>query len=73
MESEGGEIKLKQASKRDRTLQLNKYETAPNFIQFSQNLTCDCLFISVFFPESTSTDHKIVLNDRTEQFYDQLR
>ena len=24
-------------------LQLNKYETAPNFIQLSQNLTSDCL------------------------------
>ena len=27
------------------TLQLNKYETAPNFIQLSQNLTLDCLLI----------------------------
>ena len=26
-------------------LQLNKYETAPNFIQISQNLTSDCLLI----------------------------
>ena len=26
-------------------LQLNKYETAPNFIQLSQNLTLDCLLI----------------------------
>ena len=26
-------------------LQLNKYETAPNFIQFNQNLTSDCLLI----------------------------
>ena len=31
-------------------LQLNEYETAPYFIQFSQNLTCDCLLISVFSP-----------------------
>ena len=31
-------------------IQLNKYETAPNFIQLSQNLTSDCLLISVFFP-----------------------
>ena len=31
-------------------IQLNKYETAPNFIQLSQNLTLDCLLISVFFP-----------------------
>ena len=26
-------------------IQLNKYETAPNFIQLSQNLTLDCLLI----------------------------
>ena len=32
-------------------LQLNEYETAPYFIQFSQNLTCDCLLISVFSPK----------------------
>ena len=32
---------------------LNEYETAPYFIQFSQNLTCDCLLISVFSPEFT--------------------
>ena len=32
-------------------LQLNEYETAPYFIQFSQNLTCYCLLISVFSPE----------------------
>ena len=31
-------------------LQLNEYETAPYFIQFSQNLTCDCLLISMFSP-----------------------
>jgi hypothetical protein len=33
--------------------QLNEYETAPYFIQFSQNLTCDCFLISVFSPEFT--------------------
>ena len=33
------------------TLQLNEYETTPYFNQFSQNLTCDCLLISVFSPE----------------------
>ena len=26
-------------------VQLNKYETAPNFIQLNQNLTWDCLLI----------------------------
>ena len=49
-------------------LQLNEYETAPYFIQFSQNLTCDCLLISVFSPEFTWAEPKIVLNIRTEQF-----
>ena len=34
-------------------IQLNDYETAPYFIQFSQNLTCDCLLISEFSPEFT--------------------
>ena len=34
--------------------QLNKYETAPNFIQLSQNLTSDCLLISVLLPVFTS-------------------
>ena len=34
-------------------LQLNEYETVPYFIQLSQNLTCDCLWISVFSPEFT--------------------
>ena len=28
-------------------------ETAPNFIQSSENLTCDCLLISVFSPKFT--------------------
>ena len=30
-------------------LQLNEYETAPYFIQFSQNLTCDfCVFYQIY-------------------------
>ena len=28
----------------DSYVQLNKYETAPNFIQLSQNLTSDCFY-----------------------------
>jgi hypothetical protein len=35
-------------------LQLDKYETAPKFIQLSQNLTSDRLLISVFLPVFTS-------------------
>ena len=31
-------------------VQLNKYETAPNSNQISQNLTSDCLLISLFLP-----------------------
>ena len=31
-------------------VQLNEYETAPNFIELSQKLTSDCLLISVFLP-----------------------
>ena len=34
-------------------IQLNEYETAPYFIQFSRNLTSDCLLISVLYPEFT--------------------
>ena len=33
------------------TIQLNKYETAPYFFLLNQNLTCDCLLISVFLPK----------------------
>ena len=32
-------------------LQLNEYETAPYLIQFSQNLTCDCLCFAPNLPE----------------------
>ena len=49
-------------------LQLNEYETAPYFIQFSQNLTWDCLLIFVFCPEFTSAEPRIVLNIISEQF-----
>ena len=54
---------------------LNKYETAPNFIQLSQNLTSDCLLISMFLPilpVSACCDHKIVLQIKTKQFYDHI-
>ena len=53
-------------------VQFNKYETAPNFIQLSQNLTSDCLLISVFLPVFAWCDHKIVLFWSAEQFYDQV-
>ena len=36
------------------SVQLNKYETASNFIQLCQNLTSDCLLISVFLLVFTS-------------------
>ena len=56
-------------------LQLNKYETAPNFIQLSQNLTSNCLLISVFLPVLPVfawCDHNIVLPIKTKQFYDHI-
>ena len=34
--------------RKDNFLQPYKYETAPNFIQLSQNLTSDCFLISVW-------------------------
>ena len=36
-------------------LQLNKYETASNFIQLNQNLTSDCLLIQLNLPVFTSS------------------
>ena len=33
------------------SVQLNEYETVLNFLQFSENLTWDCLLISVLLPE----------------------
>ena len=35
------------------SVQLNEYETVPYFIQFSQNLTCECLLISMVCPKFT--------------------
>ena len=42
-------------------VQLNKYETAPNFIQFSQNLTSDCLLIQLNFPVFTQFLHDLII------------
>ena len=55
-------------------LQLNKYETAPNFIWLSQNLASDCLLSFVylenlFLPVFAWFDHTIVLFWSVEQFY----
>ena len=41
-------------------IQLNEYETALYFLQLSQNMTSDCLFTFVFFPEFTCFARKIV-------------
>ena len=52
-------------------VQLNEYETAPYFIQLSQNLTSDCLlflFIYLFLPVFAFCAHKIVLQIKTKQF-----
>ena len=49
-------------------LQLNEYETAPYFVQFSQNLTCNCLLNFVFFPKFTLAEPKIALFWCSKQF-----
>ena len=53
-------------------VQLNKYETAPNFIQLSQNLTCWFLCFYLFLPVFAWSDHEIVLFWYAEQFYDHI-
>ena len=56
-------------------VQLNEYETAPYFIQLSQNLTSDCLLISVFLPVFTSICMMWSWNCsqiKTKQFYDHI-
>ena len=45
-------------------------EMVPYFFQFSQNLTSDCLLISVYLPVFAWFDHKIVLFWSAGQFYD---
>ena len=57
-------------------VQLNKYETAPNFILFSQKLDIG-LFVDLaefpcFVPVLAWPDHKIVLFLSAEQFYDHI-
>ena len=53
-------------------VQLNEYETGPYFIQLSQNLTSDCLLISVYLPVFTRCNHKTVLQIKTKQFHDHI-
>ena len=53
-------------------VQLNKYETATNLIQWCQNLTSNCLLISVFLPVFAWCNHNIVLQIKTKQFYDHI-
>ena len=49
------------------SVQLNEHDTAPYFIQLIQNLTFDCLLISVFLPVFACCDHKIVLQIKSNQ------
>ena len=42
-------------------LQLNKYETALNFVQLSQNLTLDCLLIQLNFPVLHQILHNVII------------
>ena len=53
-------------------VQLDEYETAPNFIQLSQNLTCWFLCFYLFLPVFAWSDHEIVLFWYAEQFYDHI-
>ena len=55
----------------ENTVQLNKHETAPNFIQLSQisRIVCWFSWISLFLPVLAWCDHKIVLKIKTKQFY----
>ena len=53
-------------------VQLNQYETVLYFLQLSQNLTWDCLLISVYLtvlPVFAWCAHKIFLQIKTKQFY----
>ena len=54
-------------------IQQNEYETAPYFLQFSQNMTSICLFTIVFFHEFTCFALKIVVNTKIKQFSEQNR
>ena len=54
-------------------VQLDEYETAPCFFQFSQNLTWDSLLISVFCLKFTWAQPKIVLYWCSKQFSAELR
>jgi hypothetical protein len=67
-------FKTRRASTRDYTV--NEYETAPYFIQLSQNLTFDCLLISVYLPVFTDfcmmSDVLIKLQIKTKQFYEHI-
>ena len=53
--------------------QLNEHETIPYFLQLSQNLTSDCLLISVYLPVFAWCDDEIVLFWSAEQFYDHIQ
>jgi hypothetical protein len=48
------------------TVELNKYETAPCYLQLNQNLTSACLLISVFFSVLTYFEQKNVFEDQNK-------
>ena len=49
-------------------IQLNEYETAPYFVQFSQNLTCNCQLISVYPPNLAELNLKLFCSDVQNNF-----
>ena len=56
------------------TVQLNEYETVPYFLQFSQNLTSNCLLISVYLPVFASSCMMLIklVFLSAEQFYEHI-
>ena len=52
-------------------VQLNEYETAPyNIFELNQNLTCDCLLISVFCPKFTLAQPEICFEHQNRTILD---
>ena len=49
-------------------LQLNEYETAPDFLQLSQNMTNDCLSTFVFSPNLPVLRGKLFYYDFQNNF-----
>ena len=51
------------------TVELNKYETAPCYLQLNQNLTSACLFIFVFAPVLSWFEHENYFEDWSKTIF----